>query len=108
FSLLLSSTFSFLLPADHLDLHSFPTRRSSDLGGTERVCLEGSRRTPSEYCGRHRHRAFLPHEGRSAGRERVQGADERMTLECERTCGQTSPFSPAVGTESRLSTGRTR
>src|SRR5699024_11136034 len=34
--------------------------------------------------------------------------DERMTLECERTCGQTSPFSPAVGTESRLSTGRTR
>src|SRR5699024_8722077 len=77
-------------------------------GGTERVCLEGSRRTPSEYCGRHRHRAFLPHEGRSAGRERVQGADERMTLECERTCGQTSPFSPAVGTEARLSTGRTR
>src|SRR5436305_14661736 len=35
--------FFFTYPGDHRDLHSFPTRRSSDLNSTMRTCRNGMR-----------------------------------------------------------------
>src|SRR5436305_11435787 len=83
--MLLSLTFFFYCYGDHLDLHSFPTRRSSDLGPAA-LCRRAApdRRQPGHRGGRRvaGNRRAQPRPVRPRSEEHTSELQSRPHLVC--------------------------
>src|SRR5439155_2848864 len=81
------SSFSFYLSRHHLDLHSFPTRRSSDLSSFQSGRRESNRQSPwscpetaiDEYAACPSNALGIKHIGASMKRTLVVGLDRKST-----------------------------